>query len=95
MAGQPLSGGKQRATLLLTAEGQDVVIWLALAGDPRALLMLAGVEAGTDMLGCLSVRGLRPGQGAPSLSQPLAAQLLALGSKPRRTIWQLVHSRIL
>jgi hypothetical protein len=50
---------------------------------------------GTGTPGCLSVPGLRPGQDAPALSQPLAAQLIALGSKPIRTVWQLIHRRIL
>jgi hypothetical protein len=49
-----------------------MVIQLPCAADPHALLMLLGTEMGTDTPGDLNVRGLRPGQDAPALIQPLA-----------------------
>ena len=72
-----------------------MVIQGPVAGDPHAHLMLRGIEEGTGRPSYRGVPGLRPGQDAPALSQQLAAQLIALGSKPIRTIWQVVHSRIL
>jgi len=64
---QPLRGRIQKAALLLTGEGQIVVIQLPFAGDPHALLMSLGIEVDTSTPGYLSVLGFQSSQEAPAI----------------------------
>jgi len=72
-----------------------VVILPQSGGDPRALLKLPGIDAGTGMPRYTAVPGPRHDPDVPALTRPPASEQIELGCTPIRTIAQLSHRTIL